>query len=186
MLNVIKISLRSVVMAVLVLSLFGLSACKSDNQASAGSSTVSNDDKPLGHLLDRYLKPYPDELTAITDATKVPEIIAAMEAYNDGRYEEAIGLFPNHAQTIEQAGYVHLYKGISEMMAGKEYDAFKTLQTIRTEMGKSFEISNWYLVMNYVGFNNVFEARKKLEAIVASGAYPADMAQELLNDLPEN
>lgn len=191
MLNTAKTFFRALVVMVCAISLLGLSACKNDQAASGEATATASDateqvEKPLGHLVERYLKPYPDELTAITDAEKVPEIPKAMEAYNAGRYEEALALFPNFSQTVEQAGYLHLYKGVSELMLGKEYDAFKTLQTIRTNMGKAFEISNWYLALNYVGFNNVYEARRKLEEIVANDAYPADMAKDLLNDLPEN
>ena len=166
-----------------LIAIFGLGVLSFTSCGSNNSE--AEEEKPLAHLLDRYLEPYPDELTALVDPAKSPEVIAAMEAYNAGRYEEAIGLFPNHAQSIEQAGYVQLYKGISEILAGKEYDAFQTLQNIRSMMGKPFEISNWYLVMNYVGFNNVFEARRKLESIIEAEAYPTEKAKALLNDLPE-
>ena len=174
---------------ILVSCLFVYTSCGSD-QATDGTtenaSAESAAEKPLGYLIDRYLKAYPDELTAISDSEKAPEVFAAMEAYNAGRYAEAIDLFPNYAQSKEQAGYIHLYKGVSELMADKEYDAFKTFQQINSSMGKAMEISNWYLTLNYVGFNNVFEARRKLESIIAAGAYPGETAQALLDDLPEN
>lgn len=167
-------------------SLLFVVACKSESKPANSNTSPKMQEKPLGHLLERYLKPYPDELTAIIDPAQAPEIVAAMEAYNAGRYEEAIDLFPNSARTMDQAGYIHLYKGISELLADKEYDAFKTFQLINSTMGKAMEISNWYLIMNYVGFNNVFEARRKLEATIAAGAYPGETAQDLLDDLPEN
>lgn len=174
----------------LAISLLSLSSCKNDQSAASDEATETNasasPEKPLGHLVERYLEPYPDELSGITDSVKTPEILTAMEAYNAGRYEEALSLFPNFSQTMEQAGYIHLYKGVCELMLGREYDAFTTLQRIRSNMGKAFEVSNWYLVMNYVGFNNVYEARRKLEDIIEKGHYPADKAQELLEDLPEN
>lgn len=163
-----------------------LGACKNESAGADTSDTASDSQqKPQAHLLERYLKPYPDELTALIDAAQAPELAAAMEAYNAGRYEEAIGLFPNSARTMEQAGYIHLYKGVSELLADKEYDAFKTFQLINSQMGKAMEISNWYLILNYVGFNNIFEARRKLEAVIAAGAYPGETAEDLLNDLPE-
>lgn len=156
-------------------------ACKNDSS----SASSNNADKPLGHLLDRYLKAYPDELTAISQDPRDSLVRTAMEAYNAGKYEEAIALFPNSARSLEQAGYIQLYQGISQIMADKNYDAFTTLQRIQVSMGKPFEISNWYLVMNYVGFNNVYEARQKLEKIVAEGKYPTEEAKALLKDLPK-
>ncbi|MEL7421685.1 MAG: hypothetical protein AAFN81_01785 [Bacteroidota bacterium] len=180
---------RACTFVLLVFSFVLYTSCGSDQAAGASSETAVEEakpEKPLGYLIERYLEAYPDELTAITDASRVPEIAAAMKAYNAGRYEEAIELFPNYAQSKEQAGYVHLYRGISQLMADKEYDAFRTFQLINSSMGKSMEISNWYLTLNYVGFNNVFEARRKLETIITAGAYPGETAQQLLDDLPEN
>lgn len=161
--------------------LFATSACK--NGGTAGNA--NKPDRPLNHLLERYLKPYPDELSAISQSDKDTAIINAMNSYNAGRYEEAIALFPNSARSLEQAGYVQLYQGIAQLMADKEYDAFETLQRIQSSMGKPFEISDWYLTLNYVAFNNVYEARQKLEKIIAAGAYPGDDAKALLKDLPK-
>jgi hypothetical protein len=56
---------------------------------------------------------------------------------------------------------------------------------MRSKMGKAFEISNWYLALNYIAFNNPYEARQKLEEIIAAGAYPTEQAKALLGDLPE-
>ncbi len=174
-----------------LLALFALSlltittACKNDGSSTTAASTVDHSEKPLEHLLQRYLKAYPHELTAISQNEKDSAILVAMEAYNAGRYEEAIDLFPNNARSLEQAGYIQLYHGISQLMANKNFDAFNTFQRIQSSMGKAFEISNWYLVMNYVEFNNVYEARQKLEKIVADGAYPTEEAKALLKDLPK-
>lgn len=169
----------------LALFLLGIVAITAACKNEGSSSSASNDDKPLGHLLDRYLKAYPDELTAISQAPQDSLIRTAMKAYNAGNYEEAAALFPNSARSLEQAGYIQLYQGISQIMADKNYDAFNTFQRIQSSMGKPFEISNWYLVMNYVSFNNVYEARQKLEKIVAEGKYPTAEAKALLNDLPK-
>lgn len=172
-------------LALLLLGLFAITtACKNDSSSSSATS-ADNADKPLGYLLDRYLKAYPDELTAISQNPKDSLVRVAMKAYNAGNYEEAIALFPNSARSLEQAGYIQLYQGISQLMANKNYDAFNTFQRIQASMGKPFEISNWYLVMNYVGYNNVYEARQKLEKIVAEGKYPTEEAKALLKDLPK-
>ena len=172
-------------LALLMLGLFAITtACKNDSSSSSATG-ADHSEKPLGHLLDRYLKAYPDELTAISQDPRDSLIITAMKAYNAGNYEEAIALFPNSARSLEQAGYIQLYQGISQLMADKGYDAFNTFQRIQASMGKPFEISNWYLVMNYVNFNNVYEARQKLEKIVAEGKYPTEEAKALLKDLPK-
>ena len=169
-------------LALLMLGIVAITtACKNEG----GTSSTSNEDKPLGHLLDRYLKAYPDELTAISQDPRDSMARLAMKAYNAGNYEEAIALFPNSARSLEQAGYIQLYQGISQIMANKNYDAFNTFQRLQASMGKPFEISNWYLVMNYVSFNNVYEARQKLEKIVAEGKYPTEEAKALLKDLPK-
>lgn len=172
--------------ALLLLGVLAITtACKNDSNSSTSGTAIGNSEKPLGHLLDRYLKAYPDELTAISQDPRDSLVRAAMKVYNAGKYEEAIALFPNSARSLEQAGYIQLYQGISQLMADKGYDAFNTFQRIQASMGKPFEISNWYLVMNYVGYNNVYEARQKLEKIVAEGKYPTEEAKALLKDLPK-
>lgn len=177
--------------------LLAFSACTNDAPAS-DSDTVSSSpqdannpnahkkvDRPLQHLLDEYLEPYPDKLTAISNPEKDTAVFQAMEAYNAGRYAEAIDLFPNMATSMEQAGYIKLYQAISQLMADKEQDSFTGFQRMRSKMGKPFEISNWYLALNYIAFNNPYEARQKLEEIIADGAYPTEQAKALLEDLPE-
>jgi len=160
-------------------------ACQADQgTAAAYRTTGASKDKPLQYLLDKYLQPYPDELTVLA-TPKDTAILAAMKAYNAGDYAAAIDLFPNFARNYGQVGYIHLYKGISELLADREYDAFATFQLIRADQGKAFQISDWYLTMNYVGFNNVYEARRKLEAIIATKGYPLAEAQALLKALPQ-
>lgn len=161
-----------------------LVAFSCQNDAQSGTDP-DKPEKPLAHLLERYLKPYPDKLSALANPEKDTLIIAAMKAYNAGSYAEAIELLPNFATSLEQASYIHLYKGISELLVDQEYDAFKSFQRIQAAQENIFEISNWYVAMNYVAYNNVYEARQKLEAIVADNAYGAAEAKDLLNDLPE-
>ena len=143
-------------------------------------------DRPLQHLLDEYLAPYPDQLTAMSDPQKDTAVFVAMQAYNAGRYAEAVDLFPNSAKTIEQAGYIKLYQAVSILLAGRDQDALTDLGRITERLGKAYEISQWYLALNYVALNNVFAARRILEDIVANGAYPTERAKELLEDLPES
>lgn len=143
------------------------------------------EEKLFVYLLDCYLEFYLDEFIVLVDWVKLLEVIVVMEVYNVGCYEEVIGLFFNYVQSIEQVGYVQLYKGIFEILVGKEYDVFQILQNICFMMGKFFEISNWYLVMNYVGFNNVFEVCCKLESIIEVEVYFMEKVKVLLNDLLE-
>lgn len=135
-------------------------------------------------LLADFLKPYPDELTALlspsdTAATK------AMAAYKAGRYEEAATLFPNYARSLEQASYIQLYQGISELAAGNDQAAFITFGRIQSgNSAKVFDASKWYIALNYLSFDNTYETRKKLEAIVAENGYGANDAKALLEKLP--
>lgn len=167
--------------------LFTTSSCKNEGAASDGETTEIKNKRPkaITKLLKTYLKPYPDKLTAIAEPGKDDVILQAMEEYNAGRYEDAIELFPNSARSLDQAGYIQLYQGVSQLMAGKDYDSFETLQRIQSSMGMAFEVSNWYLALNYVAFDNIYEARQKLEKIIAAGAYPGDEAKDLLDDLPK-
>lgn len=179
---------------------FGLlmTNCTNEDNSSSTESTatstvetakVTNDvtdifkDYPQFEVLKEYLKPYPDHLTSIAPNNAV-EVKAAMTAYNDGQYEAAIDTFPNYSRRPEQIGYIHLYKGISYLMAGKENDAFKTFQLIRSGQEPAFEVSEWYRALCYVAYNNIYEARRKLEAIVANGTYGKEDAVELLDVLP--
>lgn len=136
-------------------------------------------------LLKEYLKPYPDELSAIL-TPRDTAANEAMAAYNAGRYEEALAKFPNFARSLEQAGYMHLYRGISELATGKDEDAFVTFGRLQSSMGKAFEVSKWYIALNYLSFDNTYEARKKLEALVAENGYGTDDAKSLLKKLPAN
>ncbi len=144
-------------------------------------------DKPADskELLKEYLKPYPDELSALLAPTDTAAN-QAMAAYNAGRYEEAVAKFPNYARSLEQASYIHLYRGISELYTGKDQDAYVTFGRLQSEMGKPFEVSKWYIALNYLSFDNTYETRKKLETLVAENGYGTAEANSLLKKLPAN
>lgn len=145
------------------------------------------DNKPVDskELLKEYLKPYPDELSALL-TPRDTAANEAMAAYNAGRYEEAVAKFPNFARSLEQAGYIHLYRGISELATGKDQDAYITFGRLQSGMGKPFEISKWYIALNYLSFDNTYETRKKLEALVAEKGHNTAEAKSLLDKLPAN
>ncbi|MEZ4985813.1 MAG: hypothetical protein R2795_12400 [Saprospiraceae bacterium] len=161
--------------AILLVGVF--TACKPDKG--------NFQDKEQGHLLHKYLKPYPDELTALLLPSDTVTL-KAIDAYNTGQFENAAKSFPNYARNLEQAGYILLYKGISELMTGNDNEALITLQRIQTKMGESHSISQWYLALNYLSFNNVYEARQRLTKLADSQLFGHDLAKQLLKELPEN
>lgn len=165
-----------------------LVACQSESNNDPNlPAAAAVEGKKLGEQLATYLRPYPDEITPLYKTVRDREdTTPAMEAYLAGDYAKADTLFPNHASSHEMGGYVHLYQGISKLMIGQDNDAFNTFLRIRSTAGKPFEISQWYVALNYVSFGNVYEARRKLDAIIEADTYPgAAQARKLLNDLPE-
>ncbi|MEL7220700.1 MAG: hypothetical protein AAGJ93_05230 [Bacteroidota bacterium] len=138
---------------------------------------------PQADVLSKYLKPYPDQISSAVPPNSV-ELKAAMDAYNAGEYQAAIDTFPNFSRKPDQVSYIHLYKGISFLMTGQEHDAFNTFQFIRSNNQEAFEVSEWYRALCYVAYNNIYEARRKLETIVANETYAKEEAAELLEVLP--
>lgn len=182
------------VFTLMVFFILGLSFnnCSSNETREAESDTTTAhaapskgvyDDYPQAKLLKQYLQPYPDHLTDAAPA-EAKEVRAAMAAYNAGQYQAAVDTFPNFSRRPELIGYIHLYKGVSLLMNGKEHDAFMTFQLINSKQQPAFDVSEWYRAMCYLAYNNVYETRRKLESIVEKGTYGKENAAELLDILP--
>lgn len=185
-----KVGIKSLA---LFLALVSLGTCKNDTATSSTSTIATTPvvtsvaeayaDYPQATALKDYLRAYPDQISAELSDRDI-EFKVAMTAYNAGQFQAALDTFPNFTHSPKDAAYIHLYKGISQLMVGEEQESFKTFQRIRAAQEEAFAVSEWYVALNYVAFNDVYAARRKLESIIEKKAYGMEDAKAILDVLP--
>jgi tetratricopeptide (TPR) repeat protein len=133
-------------------------------------------------LAQKAFVPYPDRITTMGDAT-TDFYKDGMQAYNEGRYEEAITLFRLIPDTVVNYDAIELYLGISLLQNGQLEEGEQQLSKVNQKKNAYSEASRWYLALSLVQQGKTKEARPLLEAIVESESYQNKQARQLLRKL---
>jgi tetratricopeptide (TPR) repeat protein len=136
-------------------------------------------------LFERYYKTYPSNLTfRSADNELNPDLVLAMQLYENKNYTRALELFETILQTDPDRIGLNFYSGISRMEI-KEYDqagkSFKKVVDDRYNM--YMEQAEWYLSLCYLITNQDDKAVNLLEKIRNDRGYYHHEARKLLRQL---
>lgn len=151
----------------------------------------------LGYLAFFYFQPsqlQPDELynkaiaarmelqlTQKSGTNELP-VLDLQNAYNQGRFQEALPLLDLYLTANPTDNAVYLAKGISLLETGQINEAQHIFEKLQTGASLYQDAGTWYLALSYLKMKDLSEAKKALHAIPTSSTYYAQ-SRDLLRGL---
>ena len=105
----------------------------------------------------------------------------AYEAYDNGRYDEAMILFEDITKSADDP-IVYLCLGNAQLKVGQLEKAEKSFNHVLTKHEDLVTPASWYLALTYLKQNRMERAKSALWQISKSSTY-GEKAQNLLKDL---
>jgi len=127
----------------------------------------------------------PQENLTVRDDSSNGQLNMALEAYNQGNYQQALERFNLVlADSAEDYG-VLFYSGICMMMLDQPDASINRLKQVPEAAASYHAPATWYLAMNHLKKNQVQETKTILQGLAAThtGKYGKD-ARQLLKKLP--
>lgn len=129
-----------------------------------------------------YFEPFDSPGSGLTRGNNELSLKAqAYDAYDNGRFEEAIGLF-NEIIANSNDPIIHLCLGNAQMKLGRFSQAEDTFNHLLTEHSDLVTQAKWYLALTYLKENKMERAKATLWEITKSSTY-GEKAQKLLKEL---
>jgi tetratricopeptide (TPR) repeat protein len=136
-------------------------------------------------LFERYYKPYESNMTfRSADNELNPDLVLAMQLYENENYNEALKLFERILQNDPKRVGLNFYSGISQMEI-KEYDqAGRSFNKVIDDRYNMYmEQAEWYLSLCYIITNQDDKAVRLLEKISSDNGFFHKEAVKLLRKL---
>lgn len=133
-------------------------------------------------LYMNYFEPYPNVVQPVVRGDETSAVSEAFEAYENGRFEEALTRFTDLQETKGDSYYL-FYRANALLNLERPNEAIVLLREFATTDDKLADRSGWYLAMAYLQLDDKEQAKIELEKVVESNAYNASKAKELLAEL---
>lgn len=152
--------------------------------AVLGLAVFYNLTRPISgsDLYENYYESYPNVVQISTRGEEASEARQTFEAYENGKYEEALAgfseLYSNGGET-----YYLFYQANALLELGRAEEAIALLDEFSGSDDSLASRSGWYKAMAYLQLEDLPRAKIELEKVRREKAYNADKAEELLAEL---
>jgi hypothetical protein len=132
----------------------------------------------------QYYQPYPTDVFTRSDNTNKSDFILALQQFQQKNYKKALEIFSIMPESDSLKVTISFYCGLSYLETGNNESAIICLQKATTdETNAIYTVAQWYLSLAYLKNNETDKAIPILEKIKASGAYNAEKASKVLEEL---
>lgn len=107
----------------------------------------------------------------------------AQELFEDKNYEEALLIFNEKSNDVENLGHLLIYKAISQIELEKYKEAAQTLDELINSDLLDAEKGYWYKALLFLKENRKEEAKQILKYIIENRLYNNINAEDLLKEL---
>ncbi len=130
-------------------------------------------------LFTQYYSPYHDVVTSKSQAER-NFLLDGLFYYNTAQYDSAIDKFISGLEVRHDDQDLIFYLGSSYLAAGNHEKAIISFERLFEPGSKYYSPARWYLALAYLGANDLDEARKIFEDIIAEGGFYAGKAGEIV------
>lgn len=134
-------------------------------------------------LFVENFEPYRNVVHPIVRSAQQQDLkTSAFAHYEKGEYQEALKLFQKLYETTKTPHYL-FYKANAFLKLNRPKEAIGALQAHLKTKDTLTQKSHWYLAMAYLKLDDVANAKKSLEQVVAQNKYNVKKASTLLKTL---
>ena len=162
---------KNLLVAASIFAVFGLAVFYNLSQPISSSD-----------LYENYFDAYPNVVKPMVRGQEVDAESEAFNAYENGRYEEALNDFTKLYEEADSDYYL-LYMANTLLVLDRPAEAIELLEKLTATDGEWSDKAGWYMAMAYLQMDNKEKAKEALSSVVAKGEYNALKAEELLLEI---
>ena len=133
-------------------------------------------------LYNVYYENFPNVVNPTVRGAEIDAADAAFEAYENGRFEEALARF-SELHATEGTDYYLFYMANSQMELERSDEAIELLQEFEKTKDSMADKAGWYKALAYLQKDDQEKAKAELKKVIEDKAYNANKAEELLAEL---